>query len=341
MNIGIHDYNDFNNKDNLIFSASNYSIGDNLHAPALSLRNTLASMGHELSTLDTHPMATYKKVLFFDMPASHQVNLEELQAQGLELYLVMLESSIIRTENHDVSKHRFFKKIFTWDDTLVDGKRYIKIQISHQIPPCPEPDKESRDKFCCLIAGNKRSKMPGQLYSERKRSVRWFEQNHPDKFDLFGFGWDSYEFPGIRPIRFLNRFPLLKKLCAPRYPSYRGPVDSKAAVLREYRFSLCYENVSGIQGYITEKIFDSLFALCIPVYWGAPDIGRYIPELCFIDRSQFKDTKELFSYMHSMSEAEYEQRLEAMISFLRGEEIKAFSCDTFATTIIAQLGLDT
>lgn len=43
--------------------------------------------------------------------------------------------------------------------------------------------------------------------------------------------------------------------------------DRKEEYLRQYRFNLCPENSLG-EGYITEKVFDSISAGCIPIYWG-------------------------------------------------------------------------
>ena len=43
-----------------------------------------------------------------------------------------------------------------------------------------------------------------------------------------------------------------------------------------------------VLGYITEKIFDSFAAWCVPVYWGASNVTDYIPEGCFIDRRKFR-----------------------------------------------------
>lgn len=44
--------------------------------------------------------------------------------------------------------------------------------------------------------------------------------------------------------------------------------DNKFKFLANYRFNLCPENSLG-EGYITEKIFDSIRSGCIPIYWGA------------------------------------------------------------------------
>lgn len=44
--------------------------------------------------------------------------------------------------------------------------------------------------------------------------------------------------------------------------------DNKFKFLANYRFNLCPENSLG-EGYITEKVFDSIRSGCIPIYWGA------------------------------------------------------------------------
>ena len=73
----------------------------------------------------------------------------------------------------------------------------------------------------------------------------------------------------------------------PRYPSYAGEISSKRAILEQYKFSICYENMSDMPGYITEKIFDCFFAGCVPIYLGASNMTDYIPGGTFIDKRKF------------------------------------------------------
>lgn len=40
-----------------------------------------------------------------------------------------------------------------------------------------------------------------------------------------------------------------------------------------YRFHLCFENENKL-GYTTEKIFDAMWAKCVPIYWGNEKIGE-------------------------------------------------------------------
>ncbi len=44
--------------------------------------------------------------------------------------------------------------------------------------------------------------------------------------------------------------------------------DNKLEYLKDFKFNLCPEN-SNNNGYVTEKIFDSISSGCIPIYWGS------------------------------------------------------------------------
>ncbi len=44
--------------------------------------------------------------------------------------------------------------------------------------------------------------------------------------------------------------------------------DNKPEYLKNYKFNICPEN-SNLEGYVTEKIFESIESGCIPIYWGS------------------------------------------------------------------------
>lgn len=46
-----------------------------------------------------------------------------------------------------------------------------------------------------------------------------------------------------------------------------GFFEAKMEFLKHYKFNLCFENGTS-PGYVTEKLFDSFKAGCIPIYWG-------------------------------------------------------------------------
>ena len=121
------------------------------------------------------------------------------------------------------------------------------------------------NKLLCLIQSNKRSSHRHELYSERVRIVRWFEKHHLNEFSFtvtIGINrrrqW-HHGFGERFSIMDLGRGFLLKP-----FSSYKGLVESKHEVYQKFKFSLCFENVADISGYITEKIFDSMLAGSVP-----------------------------------------------------------------------------
>jgi hypothetical protein len=282
----------------------------------------------DLSTQDINPISDSEFVLYNEMPSK----LPTLQEKA-KSFLLLYETELIRPDNWDINKHKRFQKIFTWNDTLVDGKRYIKMNYAQQLRQ--NTPSNNKTKFCAVIAGNKSCRHPKELYSKRVEAIRWFEKNHPEEFDLYGIGWDKMTFK--KPFGRLNRLEFLRNLFHRRFPGYKGTVESKQKILKDYSYSICYENARDIPGYITEKIFDCFFAFCVPIYWGAPNVTDFIPANTFIDKRSFKTYEELYSYMKNMSEAEYKGYLDNIQRFLQGEQIKAFSAEEFVKTIIKNI----
>ena len=120
-------------------------------------------------------------------------------------------------------------------------------------------------------------------------------------------------------------------------PCNKGRVDEKLATLRKYRFALCYENGQGIQGYITEKIFDCFFAGTIPIYWGASNITDYIPENCFIDKRNFPRDEDVYNLIKNMSDIEVIEYQRNIENFLKSEKMYPFSNESFVSTIVENI----
>lgn len=196
---------------------------------------------------------------------------------------------------------------------------------------------QGRDRFCCVIAGNKsvRQYDPRELYSERLRVIRWYERHAPQDFDLYGIDWDlPPPMPGLIGKVYKRVWRLLSRVFRVQpFPSWRGKVERKRDVLQRTRFSYCYENVRDLPGYITEKIFDAFFAGCVPVYWGAGNVTDHIPADCFIDRRQFADTAAVHAHLKAMTEAEYRGYQERIAVFLASPAAYPFGAEYFAETV--------
>ena len=259
-------------------------------------------------------------------------------------FLLLTENIIVNPGDYIKSNHRFFKKIFTFDDSLVDNAKYFKVNLSHLFHENINKDLSTKQHLCTLIAGNKKLSHPLALNSERVNVIRWFEKNHPKDFDLYGGDWDKYIFSGPKIVRALNKITFIQKMFAltnhNAYPSYKGPISNKKTTLEGYKFSICYENVKDISGYITEKMFDSFFAGCVPIYWGADNVLDYIPEGCFIDKRAFNNYNELYDCISNMNDDKYKEYLDNIETFLHSAAGRVFSAETYAKNLVSSLLMD-
>jgi hypothetical protein len=322
------------NRDNFLFEHANTAIGDDLLKPFQELGLRAAERGVTAATVDVIPLEEMDSIVFIDMPRRGDPFFRRARAAGIPLYLMVLESPLVASENNDPANHRHFTKVFTYNDALVDGSFYIKLNYAFDFSALPDGMPVAERKLCATIAGNKRSRHPQELYTERIRAIRWFERHHPEDFDLYGFGWDDRSLRGMKLTRLLNPVKLAKKLLAPRFPSYRGTVERKRPVLARYKFALCYENIRDVPGYITEKIFDAFFAGSVPVYRGADNIADHIPPECFIDLRAFGSYGELYDTMANMGDSVYQEFRGNIARFLQSDRALAFSIDRFAATVL-------
>ena len=315
-------------KENAIFDLQHYLNRDNCFYPYYLLREKLRLYGFDLITADlTHAN-----------PAAFALHMNvQARRPSEKSYLLMLEASQIYPKNGSASNWEKYRKLFTWNDELVDNKHFIKINLPNLIHVHAEDGFEYRDRFCCMIAGNKNLLTidTRNLYLERVKAIRWFEQHAPQDFELFGVGWHlpatKQGILGRAERRLLGMSSCVLKQRF--FPSYRGRVENKREVLMRTRFSICYENIRDLPGYITEKIFDCFFSGCVPVYWGASNIENYIPPDCFVDRRRFHETGAVYDFLRAISEQEFKGYQLRIADFLRSEQAYPFSAECFAETI--------
>jgi hypothetical protein len=308
---------------------------DNCRDPFWLMREKFNAQGVILNTMDVNGMGPIAFELHVDV---------QTHKPFVPAFLFLWETTAICPDNASETLHSDYRLIFTWDDQLVDGCRYVKyrLPVLRHLSPFSIFGWNGRDSFCCVIAGNKtvNNGDKRELYSKRIETIRWFERHAPYAFDLYGNGWDR----SPARLRRLNRLsdklwlkvsPYLNGMFKRRpFPSYRGTVANKHETLLRYRFSICYENVSELSGYITEKIFDCFFAGCVPVYWGASNIYDYVPRECFVDRRQFDNHESLFAFLTSMTETDYIKYQQAIQTFLESYSAELFYAEAFASNIV-------
>jgi len=262
---------------------------------------------------------------------------------NMDLYLILMECPLIKAHQWKKELHKKFKKILTWNDNYVDGKKYYKFYWPQTIL---EKDNYkvlfNKKKFLCMGNANKIAIGDGELYSERKK-IALFLQKHEPEFDMYGHEWNKTQFKllpflhvikNTRNVTFKQFFYYLdfvfnirKLLC------YKGVVKDIVETYSNYKFNICYENANCYPGYITEKIWNCFNARCVPIYWGAPNITDHIPANTFIDRRKFKSNMHLYEYLKAIDEKQYNEYIDNINMFLKSKQAQLFSEESFKNRV--------
>jgi len=313
---------------------------DHMLFPLFALKQELKKRNIEVHTSDLLPKKDADYIVYNEAPKKNlfKKRLTPSEDEKKKSFLMLLECPIIRPDNFNEHYHSYFKKVFTWDDGLVlkNNKKYVKLNFTQSFKKSTK--NIARDRFCVCVSGNKKVKHTNELYSKRLEIIKWFEINDLSNFDLYGRGWGHMKFNSNTILRPFNRiFTYL-----PEYKfrsSWRGPTENKLELLQRYKFNICIENAKNYHGYITEKIFDSFRAGCIPIYSGPPNIHDYIPSNCFINLDKFSDFEDCYKYMKTIDDKEFERYSDSINDFLNSTDAKRFEYNYFIETFIKTLNL--
>jgi len=243
-------------------------------------------------TLDGKNLGDFAAFISWDITPALLKNMENYKRE--KCFLLVFEPPVVRTDYYDQKTKERFGKIFVLLENYVDNKTYFKIHHYplHLLNSRISKEEEvpfAKKRFCCMVNGNKYfNNDPGELYLERGFLALFLMSK--DEFDLYGWKYIAEEVPCWKGI---------------------APKD-KSATLKNYKFTLCYENTWNQPGYMTERIFDSFLARSIPIYLGAPDILDYVPEECFVNIKTLCNEKRgtstyqhIYNYLKSIDEHKY------------------------------------
>ncbi len=194
-----------------------------------------------------------------------------------------------------------FPIFLTYQDDIIDQSKFFKqwpaIRVVSTMNKSTVPWEE-RGLAAIVCTNQLHMAEDGELYTERKRIVEYFEEHGEYEFGVFGRGWEGYR-------------------------NWRGAVESKTEIYNNFKFAICLENTR-VNGYVTEKIFDCLNQGIVPVYGGAYNIASYVPKECFIDYFQFKNLDEMAAYLAGIDQEIYGRYLESIEKFLKSEAYSKF-----------------
>jgi alpha(1,3/1,4) fucosyltransferase len=266
--------------------------------------------------------------------------------------LLAMESIAVIPKTFEKNYTDKFDLTFTFYEKIVDNNKIFKLNYSYDLTPFSIIKFKNKYKLICNISSNKFSNHPKELYSKRIESIEYFENYHKSEFDLYGFGWDqSFRFPNVynlmklfnqtkltrQIIKIFKKIPQRLNPLLRNYSTYAGTIKDKYEVLNKYKFSICYENVSGVEGYITEKIFDCFKCGVVPIYLGPKEISEHIPKNSFLDRRNFKNDEELYLFIKNMREKEYDSYRTAALSFLNSSESNLFKSKVMAPWFVEKI----
>lgn len=298
---------------NELFNLNNKSLNrDNSLKFFTELRKLLLSNNIQIETIDRFPsLKNVDYVLFFTLDLKWYRYVYFNGKANKSIYIA-LEPEVVDTHHSKSGMQmllKLFRYIFTWNDDFIDNENIFKISFPYFFNTCKKKTGFEDKKLLVNISANKYSKHPDELYSERYKIIKYCDGK--DYFELYGRNWE-------------------KEL----FKSYKGTVSFKNTVYNKFRFALCLENMKNVNGYITEKILDCFCAGIVPVYYGAANIEKYIPETCYIKYDKFKSPEQLINYLSGISKEEYNNYLVSIQNYLNSKECKEFSPDNFYNTLM-------
>jgi hypothetical protein len=241
-------------------------------------------------------------------------------------YFIIYEPIVVSRLNYNKLFHFLFNRIYTWNDKLVDNKKYFKFIVPSSFIGFYKYDIDfEKRKLLTLINWNHNSWVKDELYTERKNLIKYLEWKNIE-FDLYWRNWN-------KPINLMEKIFWFYF-----YKSYRGTIENKIEVLSNYKFNICFENMCNIPWNITEKIWDSFKARSIPIYFWASDIDKYIPSSCFIDYRKFNwNYDELINYILNINKKTYDTYIKNIDLYLKTEKSQIFFDKKRATDFINNL----
>lgn len=278
------------------------------------LRRTFEARGETIATIDTIDLDDIDTCVFIDPDYDYISRFLSHANPPTLVYLMREPPSVVpeHTTAKLVTLSTLFDAVLTWNPSLAELDGFYEYNIPQYLraeegSPPPFEDQS----LLTNVSSRKYSNHPEELYSEREFVIKYYDEHRPEAFNLYGQYWNQPPRPA--DIFYQREFP------REEYDVYRGLADSKVEVYRDHRFALCFENMTGIDGYLTEKLFDCLRAGAVPVYWGAEDVTDYVPTECFVDYREFGSPVALDAHLRSIDEAEYREYVAAGRKFLACE----------------------
>ena len=267
--------------------------------------------------------------LDFDNDPSEKLPKNDVRTPAV---LVRQEPSVVRPQNYRTDYLKHMSIVIDVGRSPFASKSRInwpqRWTLEHLVSP-KIASSERIDRFA-IINANKMSFAKGELYTLRRIAA----QKSTD-IDVWGFDWDMPWFRratkafeelliplkhgfGIKPaaINGWFRSPL----------SFKGTSENKLSTLASYKYALVIEN--SIE-YMSEKLFDSLFAGTFPIYVGPNPVDFGIPEFVAIHAKP--DINSIMKAIEQARTIDLESWRTSVLSWLKSDGVEEAWSGPFVT----------
>ncbi len=256
---------------------------------------SLVDEGHEIVSLYSKP----DLVIFMNHHRQPWSKSLSRTTGGLKV-LILWESRVTKPQNFQSENIRDYDLIFTPSSQWIAGENVFPFswpQGKQRSLGVNQAEFLSRDSRPVVFQNNKSSLIEGELYSLRRELLKEFGE----ELVVYGKGWNSkvQTLMGIF-VAIKNSFRVDGRLKASdlenlwvESKNYRGYVTDKNRELRKFQFNIVVENSLD---YVSEKLFESLWAGCCVFYVGPALQDFGIPKVALECQPNVKSLKDMYHY---------------------------------------------
>lgn len=249
--------------------------------------------------------------------------------------LLIMEYKSIKPFLYERSNHKFFDKVFTFEKSLIDNKKYFFFNglqvITKKIIFLT--NKKKNQKYCIFFS-NKLNENKNLYFQKRLEIIDYFKNQQ--KLSLYGGNWDKFVVP--MNAKFIKKFFLnivikffdIFNFKIKKYNEiWKGFAKNLITTTSKYKFCFVIENSSTLSG----RIFLSFFSGTVPIYFGDTSKIKLIPKSCYINLKNFKKLDQLEKFISKINRKKYIFYQKKIQNFLKSENYQKFSAENDAIKI--------
>ncbi|WP_199884013.1 glycosyltransferase family 10 domain-containing protein [Anaerosinus massiliensis] len=235
--------------------------------------------------------------------------------QKKAILCVSSEPAFVTPNHYKKESHQEFLFCLTGNQDWIDNQKYFYQPGIIDFYFNFKKRYDFKDKKLCGFAGGgffRELRDKRCLYPERLALITYFDQYHSDEFEFYGARWSKEKFK-----------------------SYRGFADDRIETLAKFKFVISIPNyIHKSTEFFDPRIFDAMVAGSVPIYFGCPDIKDVVPEGTFIDLRDFPSCDDLYNFISTMDEADYNTYLMNIEKFLKSDQAKKYSIENYTDCLV-------